>query len=70
MDRIYPDDLSRVNGAVKTTIDVGVPYKTQFRFIRFDETIVWFDGRGAIIDYEDGHRYLTGVNFDILEYKS
>lgn len=70
LDRIHPGDLTHVNEAVQSTIDTGVAYRTQFRFVRFDKSIIWFDGRGAIIDFEDGKRYLAGVNFDISEYKT
>ena len=69
LKQIHPNDLPIVLSAMQATINTGDLLKTHFRFVRFDGSIVWLDGRGAIVDYEDGCRYLTGVNFDVSEYK-
>lgn len=68
LDRIHNDDLDAVQKAVEAADKQNKQYRAQFRFHRLDGSLVWFDGRGSIIDMEDGQRYLTGVNFDISDY--
>ncbi|MEQ8847453.1 chemotaxis protein CheB [Botrimarina sp.] len=70
LERVHPDDRQSVRDTVRTALEGGVSYQTDFRVVWPDGTVRWLIGRGSVQQL-DGDRPVTlmGVNFDITARK-
>lgn len=67
---VHPEDLERVEQALKDTIRTGKPYSLDHRIIRPDGTVRWVHEEGALV-IEDGRaRRVLGTVHDISERRS
>lgn len=65
--RIHPEDLPRVERAMRNVITGSQLYETQFRVIRADGSVCWLDSRGAMV--RDGKPRMIGIAIDITNLK-
>jgi two-component system CheB/CheR fusion protein len=69
-DRVHPEDLARVRGAIQQALSGQTDYNCEFRIIRRDGTYRWVAGLGRVSRDDDGQPLrMHGVNFDITERK-
>jgi PAS domain S-box-containing protein len=65
---IHPDDLLRVEAAIKSCLEEGEPYRAEYRVRTLDGSERWVDARGRIERDEEGAALrLPGVLIDITE---
>src|SRR5262249_39785565 len=67
---LHPDDAERVKQTWRQSMELQLPYQTEFRTQRTDGTIRWIHARGS--GYYDGSGRplsMTGVVFDITDRK-
>jgi PAS domain S-box-containing protein len=68
---VYSDDRKRMQEAVRTSIEMGTDYATEYRNIWPDESIHWAEIRARHVrDGTTGKSRLVGVSSDITERKS
>ena len=67
--RMHPEDWHIHEAALRTSLERGLPYATELRFIKHDGTIVWLEGRAELREGIHGQRWLTGVMRDITARK-
>jgi PAS domain S-box-containing protein len=69
-DLVHPDDLEKVELALKDTIRSGKPYSLDHRIVRPDGAVRWVHEEGALV-IEDGRaRRVLGTVHDISERRS
>ncbi len=69
VERIHPDDRSRVQEAIQTVLDgKSNEYSAQYRLVRPDETTCWIDAHGVMVRY--GSQHMLGVGVDITDLKN
>ena len=68
IDRIHPDDLSRVEAEIDNAIETGSTYNTEFRMQHTDGDFRWIAVRGELVHDAQGDR-MVGVHHDITERK-
>ncbi len=67
---IHPEDRERVNQLTKNAIEKGIPYETEFRFIRSDGSIGYAFSCGKIERDTKGNIVrFYGISKDISKYK-
>ena len=67
---IHPDDRKRVNQLTINAIEKGIPYETEFRFIRSDGSIGYAFSRGKIERDTKGNIVrFYGISKDVSQYK-
>jgi PAS domain S-box-containing protein len=70
VERIHPDDLSRVEDTLSTAIREKRNYQSEYRIILPDGTIRWVEGRGQSTHNEAGDWIsMKGLMIDITERK-
>jgi PAS domain S-box-containing protein len=68
---VYSDDRKRMQEAVRTSIEMGADYATEYRNVWPDESIHWAEIRARHVrDGTTGKSRLVGVSSDITERKS
>ena len=68
---VYSDDRKRMQEAVRTSIEMGTDYATEYRNVWPDESIHWAEFRARHVrDGTTGKSRLVGVSSDITERKS
>ena len=67
---IYSSDRERVNQIIRTALEKGIPYETEFRFLRPDHTVGYAFSCGRV-DQDSQGRVIRfyGISQDISEYK-
>ncbi len=73
LDRIHPDDQSRVSAAAQAAVASGAPYDDEFRILRADtgeERWIRARGRWSAEGGGQGGGRFVGVNIDITDAKS
>ena len=68
-DYIHPEDREAVTASFRSAGDKGLPWSEDFRVVRADGVIRWFNSRGAVVTLQDGRRKMVGVVQDITERK-
>ncbi|MGB3755269.1 MAG: PAS domain S-box protein, partial [Rivularia sp. (in: cyanobacteria)] len=67
---IHPEDRERVDGLTQNAIEKGIPYETEFRFIRSDGSIGYAFSCGKIERDTKGNIVrFYGISKDISKYK-
>ena len=67
---IHPDDYDRVIAEVATCHETGEQFVSEYRMIRKDGSLIWFNDHARIVQLGDGDRsYLLGINTDITQQK-
>lgn len=69
LGRVHEDDRERVDEGLRKTVDEGVPFDTEFRFIRPDGETIWLLGKGEEMVDAHGNRVLLGINADVTSRK-
>jgi len=70
LERVHPDDRQALAQAVQQAIDAGLPYSSEYRVVRPDESVRWMSGQGDVVRDESGKAtHLLGVTLDITERK-
>ncbi len=69
LESIHPDDLQRVQGALRHTVETGDDYVIEYRTIWTDGSHHWVEVRARLVRTRQGHR-LVGVSSDITARKS
>ena len=68
---VYSEDRKRMQEAVRTSIEMGTDYATEYRNVWPDESIHWAEIRASHVrDGTTGKSRLVGVSSDITERKS
>src|SRR4051794_25852262 len=63
---VHPDDRSRLETAVRTALDDGIPYSVEIRALWPDGSVHWLHGAGRRVDDAEGRASaLIGVARDI-----
>jgi two-component sensor histidine kinase len=60
---LHPEDVEPVWSNIRRTLETGVPYRAVYRSAQAPERCI--QAAGGITETPDGHRYLTGVCFDV-----
>lgn len=69
--RIHPDDLQRMQAAVRRSIEEGEDYIIEYRTVWPDESTHWVEIRARlVVDETSGVKRLVGVSSDITDRKS
>ncbi|MFQ4138205.1 PAS domain S-box protein [Nodosilinea sp. PGN35] len=66
---MHPEDLPRVEEAIRRALDEGAAYTLEFRFIKPDGSVRWALSLGRVFRDEDGSPVMTGVDRDITAWK-
>jgi PAS domain S-box-containing protein len=66
---IHPEDREAVTASFRFAGDKGLPWSEDFRVVRADGVIRWFNSRGVAVTLQDGCRKMVGVVQDITERK-
>lgn len=67
---VHPADRKRVNQINKTAIEQGIPYETEFRFLRSDRTVGHAFSCGRVDRDTQGRAIrFYGISQDVSEYK-
>jgi PAS domain S-box-containing protein len=71
LERVHPDDRTRVETAARRCFVQGVPYTIEYRILRADDgSERWLQSHGNRIDYADDRpNRFVGVSFDITDRK-
>jgi PAS domain S-box-containing protein len=56
--RLHPDDLAKVDAAVRAALSDGAPLRVEYRFAKPDGTWVWLSARGRVATRDDAGRPL------------
>jgi PAS domain S-box-containing protein len=64
---VHPDDLERVQDAIRRTLEDGDEYHLEYRIIRPDGELAWLGATGRIERDAEGELQLTGVCMDVSE---
>lgn len=68
---IHPDDLSRMQAAVRETLATGIGYDIQYRIVRSDGRVSWVLVRGQLVNDNRGQAaFMSGVSLDITDLKA
>jgi len=68
---IHPSDRSRVEEAIRTSIESGRDFEVDYRNIWPNGTLHWAEARARVVEDRAGSsRYLIGVALDITGHKS
>ena len=67
--QVHPDDLARIEGAVRNAAETQIPIGHEFRIIRPDGATRWVLSQARVIADEAGVRSMLGVNIDITARK-
>ena len=68
LEKVFPEDRSKVTEAVSGAIENKSEYIVQFRFIHADGSVRWMEGRGRAFYDDDGvPKRLFGIGIDITE---
>jgi PAS domain S-box-containing protein len=65
--RIHPDDLPRVEEAIRKVQAGGPEYAAQYRVVRPDGTACWIDAYGVLV--RNGQTHMIGIGMDITDQK-
>ncbi|MFZ3209946.1 MAG: EAL domain-containing protein [Terriglobales bacterium] len=65
--RLHPEDLPRVEGAIRNVLEGGPEYAAQYRVVRPDGSTCWIDAHGVMV--RDGSTHMLGVGVDITDVK-
>jgi len=65
--RIHPDDLPRVEEAIRKVQAGGPEYAAQYRVVRPDGTMCWIDAYGVLV--RNGQTHMIGIGMDITDQK-
>jgi PAS domain S-box-containing protein len=69
LDHVHPDDVERVRGEIAASLERGV-LNLEYRAIRPDGAIHWFEARGRLARDESGEPLcMRGVCMDVTERK-
>lgn len=69
-ERLHPDDKERWNVEFTETLTLDQPFRSTYRFIARDGSVVWVRGEAKIVRDEDGvPLFIQGVGFDVTELK-
>jgi PAS domain S-box-containing protein len=66
--RVHPDDRSRLEGALRYTLDTGVPFRLEWRVSHADGSVRWMEARGERRSVSD-KQVVAGLVLDITERK-
>lgn len=67
---LHPDDVEPTRAKLYDSLENGIPYKTEFRFVHPDGTIRWIMARGMVQRDANGQALrMSGINLDITEQK-
>lgn len=71
LDRIHPEDRSKVEAAARRCFERGVPYTIEYRILRaVDGSERWLQSHGSRIEYGDSRpNRFVGVSFDVTDRK-
>ncbi len=69
LGRVHEDDHSRVEERLRQMVEDGVPFDTEFRFVRPDGQTIWLQGKGEEMIDPNGKRLMLGINADITDRK-
>lgn len=68
---VHPDDQSRMQAAVKRSVQTGCDYVIEYRVVLPDQSVRWVDIRARIVlDGQDKACRLVGVSSDITSRKT
>ena len=67
VDRIHPEDRSRVKEAIRKVMAEGQEYAVQYRVVRPDQTTCWIDAFGVVV--RDGPTHMLGIGIDVTNLK-
>ena len=67
--QIYPDDVTRVETAVRQSTETQAPLNIEFRILRHDGHIRWMLSQARVLTDKSGVRRMLGVNIDITDRK-
>ena len=66
----HPDDKERIHQAVKETLELGVPFRVEYRVIWPDSSVHWLTGKGRAHHNSDGVAvHMQGIVVDITARK-
>jgi len=69
VERIHPDDRSRVRGIIQTVLDgKSNEYSAQYRLLGPDQTTCWIDAHGVMLRNVSQH--MLGIGVDITDLKN
>jgi len=67
---VHPDDREMIKEALKKTIELNVPYETEYRVIWPDGSIHYITTRGKLSINDEGiHQAINGIIWDVTERK-
>lgn len=69
LSRIPEEDRERVESKMTQALEDGIPFDTEFRFVRPDGRTIWLQGKGEEMVDATGKRTLLGINADITGRK-
>ena len=70
-NRIHPDDVDRVNKALKNSIDSNTPYAVEYRCKNKENSYLWLHAKGETLQNEKGKAIrMTGSVSDITDKKN
>jgi len=69
LDRVHPDDMKRMEDALRLQVEKGKPFDVEYRFRRKDGEWIWMSTRATVTYKKDGLTYVDGVTSDITERK-
>jgi PAS domain S-box-containing protein len=67
--QIHPDDITRVETAVRQTTETQAPLIIEFRIVRRDGHTRWMLSQARVLTDKSGVRRMLGVNIDITDRK-
>ncbi len=67
---VHPEDQELVTQAVRSALEEGTDYNTEFRVLRSDGTVDWLANKGQVYYDKTGKAIrMTGINMNITERK-
>jgi len=69
LEFVHPDDRERVLCALQQCAEHGDRYAQEFRVVRTDGQIRWFENRGIVVTDPNGARRMLGMTQDITDRK-
>jgi PAS domain S-box-containing protein len=67
---IHPDDRQRLDQSVKNTLELGVPYDTEYRVVWPDSSVHWLAAKGRAHRSPEGVAvHMQGIVMDVTERK-
>lgn len=70
MQKIHPDDQSKVLAAIRMAAQSSRPYQTEFRVLTRGGSVRWIASSGEFYKNIDGDQRMIGVNVDITARKT